>query len=218
MKVNQNYIIYDLETGGFNPQENLLTEIAFIVIDGFSLQEKYRYSSYIYPYDDKHYLSKSAIQLTGITMDKLKQEGKPLKVVLDEISNIWKGFKVSYYLPVLVGHNIGGFDNFWLEYIFDYIYGANSGKNGACKLYDYVAHSSMDTMFFARQKYMNDEVADFKLGTIGKHLGIDNSSAHEGMADVEQTVDVFRYFMECLRNEGNGGIKNIQRKEMAFQF
>lgn len=217
MKVNQNFIVLDCETGGFDPRVNLLTQIGFIVLDGFTMQEKYRYDSYIYPYSEQHYLSKQAVDLTGITMDKLKKEGKPLKVVLDEILNIWKGFKVSYYLPIFVGHNFS-FDQMYLEYAFDYIYGANTGKNGVCKMYDFVMKSSIDTMTLARQKFINDEVANFKLETIGEYLGIQNVSAHDAFADVEQTADIFRYFMTCMRNENKGGIQQIQRKEMSFQF
>lgn len=217
MKVNQNFIVLDCETGGFDPRVNLLTQIGFIVLDGFTMQEKYRYNSYIYPYSEQHYLSKQAVDLTGITMDKLKKEGKPLKVVLDEILNIWKGFKVSYYLPVFVGHNFS-FDQMYLEYVFDFIYGANSGKNGVCKMYDFVMKTSIDTMVLARQKFINDEVPNFKLETIGEHLGIQNASAHDAFADVEQTADIFRYFMNCMRNDGIGGVQTIQRKEISFQF
>ena len=217
MKVNQNFIVLDVETGSFDPRTALLTQIGFVVLDGFSLQEKYRYNSYIYPYE-QHLLSKEASALTGITIEKLKQEGKPLKVVLDEICNIFKGFKVSYYLPVFVGHNFS-FDQMFLEYAFDYVYGANTGKNGCCKLYDFVMKSSIDTMVLARQKFVNDEVANFKLETIGEYIGVSNSSAHDAFADVEQTAEIFRYFMICMRNEGGvGGIKNIQKKEIPFQF
>ena len=37
MKVNQNFIVLDTETGGFNPEQNLLTQIGFIVIDNQDL-------------------------------------------------------------------------------------------------------------------------------------------------------------------------------------
>ena len=149
MKVNQNFVVLDIESGGYNPNENLLTQIGFIVVDGFTMQEKYRFNSYIYPYDDKLYISKQASELTGITKEKLLKEGRPLKDVLNEICNILKGFKVSYYLPVLVGHNIS-FDQMFLENVFNRVYGPNSGKNGVCKLYDYILKSSVDTMVLAR--------------------------------------------------------------------
>lgn len=217
MKVNQNFIVLDIESGGFSPKENLLTQIGFIVIDGFTMQEKYKYNTYIYPYDEQHCISKQASELTGITIDKLRREGKPLKIVLEEISNIWKGFKVSYYLPILVGHNIS-FDQMFLEYAFDYIYGPNTGRNGVCKMYDFVMKSSIDTMFLARQKFINDEVANFKLETIGEKIGVNNLSAHDALADVEETVELFRYFINCMRNENIGGIATVQRKEMVFQF
>lgn len=217
MKVNQNFIILDTETGHFDPNTALLTQIGFIIVDGFSMEEKYRFNSYVYPYSEKHYISKQASDLTGITKEKLLKEGRPLKDILDEICGIWKQFKVSYYLPVLVGHNIS-FDIMFLEYVFDFVYGKNSGKNGCCKMYDYILKSSIDTMVLGRQKFINDELPNFKLETIGNHLGIINESEHDAFADVEQTLELFRYFMGCLRNEGGQGIKSVEKKKMAFQF
>jgi DNA polymerase III alpha subunit (gram-positive type) len=155
--------------------------------------------------------------LTGITIDKLKKEGKPLKVVLDEISNIWKGFKVSYYLPVFVGHNFS-FDQMYLEYVFDYVYGKGTGKNGVCKMYDFVLKSSIDTMVLARQKFINGEVANFKLETIGEYLGINNQACHDAFADVEQTAEIFRFMISSLRSELDIKQFSSQRKEMNFQF
>lgn len=217
MKVNQNFCILDTETGGFSPLQNLLTQIGFIIVDGFTMEEKCRFNSYIYPYDDQHYISKEASALTGITLEKLKLEGRPLKDVLDEICSIWKQYKVSYYMPVLVGHNFS-FDQMFLEYAFDYVYGPNTGKNGVCKMYDYVMHTAIDTMVLARQKFINDELANFKLETIGDHIGISNQSAHDAFADVQQTLGLFKYFMGCMRNEVNTGVVEIKEKEMIYQF
>lgn len=216
MKVNQNFIILDVETGGFNPEQNLLTQIGFIVVDGFTMQEKFKYNSYIYPYDEQHYLSSQASQLTGITKEKLIAEGKPLKIVLDEVSGIFKQFKTSYYLPVLVGHNVS-FDQMFLEYVFDYVYGSKTGKNGVCKLYDFILKSSIDTMVLARQKFVNDELPNFKLETIGDYLGFTNSNAHDAFADVEQTLQLFIYFMNCFRNQTTE-VQTVAKKEFKFQF
>lgn len=215
MKVNQNFIILDIETGHFDPNTALLTQIGFIIVDGFTFQEKYRFNSYIYPYSEKHYISKEASKLTGITKEKLLKEGRPLKEVLDEICEIWKKFKVSYYLPVLVGHNIS-FDQMFLEWVFDFVYGKNTGKNGNCKLYDYILKSSIDTMILGRQKFINDELPNFKLETIGNHIGAINVSEHNAFADVKQTLEVFKYFISCLRGDGN--YQSSEQEPFNYQF
>ena len=109
-------------------------------------------------------------------------------------------------------------ENMRILIVLNYVYGKGTGKNGVCKMYDFVLKSAIDTMVLARQKFINDEVANFKLETIGEKLGVQNTSAHDAFADVEETAELFRYFMTCMRNEGVGGITSIQRKEMAFQF
>lgn len=217
MKVNQAYIVIDVETGGFSPQQNLLTQIAFIIIDGFTLEELYSYNTYIYPYDDNLYISKEASKLTGITKEKLLVEGKPLKNVLDEICNIWKGFKRSYFLPALVSHN-GTFDTMYLEDVFNRVYGINSGKNGVNKMYDFVLKTGFDTMLLARQKYIDNELPNFKLETIGDYIGSSNYSAHDALADIRQTADLFRHFIKCLRNESQSEKIEVEAPKMNFQF
>lgn len=217
MKVNQAYIVTDVETGHFTPDKGLLTQIAFIVIDGFTLEELYTYNRYIYPYDENLIISKEASKLTGITKEKLYAEGKPLRNVLDEVCNIWKGFKRSYYLPALVTHN-GTFDTMFLEDVFNRIYGVNSGKGGVNKMYDFVLKTGFDTMLLARQKYIDNELSNFKLETIGEYIGSFNSSAHDALADIRQTADLFRHFIKCLRNESQSEKIEVEAPKMNFQF
>ena len=106
MIVNAKLIVLDVETGGFSPSQNLLTQIGGIIVDSFNFEEISRFNYYIKPYDDNLYISKSASELTGITLEQCEKEGKTLKEVLDELCSLFKQAKVSYYLPIILGHNI----------------------------------------------------------------------------------------------------------------
>ena len=49
MKWENNFVVLDLETGGFSASKNPITEIAVIVLD-INLNEILRYENYIKPY------------------------------------------------------------------------------------------------------------------------------------------------------------------------
>lgn len=217
MIVNQNYIVLDTETGGFVPSKNPLTQIAFIAVDSITFEEKFRFNKYIKPYDDNLYISQSASDLTGITQEKCEKEGSPLEEVLEEMNTLFKNLKVSYYLPILAGHNLS-FDLMFLEDVYNRVYGVNSGKNSMNKLYDYCMHTCMDTMFLSRQKFCNNEVANFKLETIGEYIGVMNTSAHNAFSDVEQTLGLLKYFILSMRNGKDFNNKIDDKPKFNFQF
>lgn len=217
MIVNQNICIIDVETGGFTPKEVLLTQVAFIIVDSINFEEKERFNSYIKPYDENLYITKQASELTGITKEMLIEQGRPLEEVILEISNVLKKHKMSYYLPILCGHNIS-FDKMFLEDAFNRVFGVNSGKGGVNKLYDFALGSSIDTMFLARQTFCKNELPNFKLETIGDYLGKQNRSAHDAFADVEQTLELYKYFTLKMRNGGDIKVENKENKDFPFQF
>lgn len=207
------FIVLDCESGGFFPTQNLMTQIGCIALDSEG-KELGRYQSYIKPYDSKLTLTKQASDLTGITIAKLEKEGKPLKEVVEELITFFKQYKRSYYLPTVVGHNVG-FDMTFIEYIFDFIYEKDSKTNQSV-LYKYVNKIPIDTIEFARRKWTENEVADFKLGTCAQKIEISNRAAHDAMGDVEVTVELLRYFISCLKGEGE--FQKQQAANFTFQF
>lgn len=217
MVVNQNIVCIDCETGGFSPQKNPLTQISFIAIDSVNLQELVRFDTLIKPYDESLYITKEASELTGITLDMCKSKGRDLKEVLEEMNGIFKSLKVSYYIPHLLGHNLN-FDLMYLTNGYDRVYGPNSGKCGVNKLFDFVLSAVEDTMLLARKKFVNNEVADFKLNTLAAYIGYENTHAHNALADVETTIEVYKYLIGSLRSDGKNNYQAAQKKDFKFQF
>ena len=207
------YIVCDVESGGFFPTQNLLTQIGCIALDSDG-KELARFQSYIKPYDPKLTLTKQASDLTGITLAKLEKEGRPIKDVISELVLFLKSFKRSYYLPTVVGHNVG-FDMMFIEYAFDFCLSRNE-KTNQSSLYTYINKVPIDTIELARRKWKDNELADFKLGTCAAYIGIQNRAAHDAMGDVEVTAELLRYFIECLRGEGN--FSKQSREKFSFQF
>lgn len=215
MKVNQKAIILDVETGGFSPLKNPITQISLIVIDTFELKELERFDCYIQPYDDSLYMTKDAIKLTRITKEKCIAEGISLEDAVNKLVEIFKRHKVSYYVPQLIGHNLVGFDIYYLMDIFDRVFGEGTGKDGRNKLFDFIQIGA-DTMLLARQKFINNEVSDFKLNTLAAYTGFVNRHAHDSMADVETTLELYKYFISCLRGDGN--YQSSNQESFNYQF
>ena len=65
------YICFDIETGGLSADKNPITEFAMIVYDCQTLQEKFRFETFIKPYDNLVY-EPEALKHTGITLEMLK--------------------------------------------------------------------------------------------------------------------------------------------------
>lgn len=208
-----NLVIWDVETGGFYPTQNLLTQIGLIAINPEG-KELLRFQAYIKPYDKNLTLTKSASDLTGITLEKLEREGRDLKEVLTEVASILKSLKVSYYMPTVVGHNVN-FDMMFLEYVFNLCFAKND-ETDQCALYNYIQKVPLDTIELARRKWRNNELGDFKLGTCAQYIGVENRAAHDAMGDVEVTVDLLKYLLSCL--SGEGGHITQGKSDMNFQF
>lgn len=223
-------VCIDFETGGFDANKNPATEVGLISFKNDIFEEISRYKSYIKPYDKENGLeyTQKALDFTGLSIDKLEKEGqKYIKVVNDLIAEFKKantaGNKTKK--PILLGHNIA-FDIPFLMQLFDLV-----GKDLSEFLDGKLDNKSrfipayFDTMWDARRRWpeMKKEIKNHKLETVTEKLGIRLEDAHEALADVEATMEVYKYFTKNLRNSQN--ISNIannnkekSREQYAFEF
>jgi DNA polymerase III epsilon subunit-like protein len=208
-------VVFDLESGGFFPNQHLLCQIGIIVLDP-NLDEVERYASYVNPsYNSKLIITPEAQKVHGLTIDFLKKNGKDLREVMDDVSTLFKKYKRSYYMPTACGHNVG-FDLYFLEAIFNLFLSPHKGTLQSA-LYQFINKVPIDTMELARRKWTNNEVADFKLGTCAAHIGVENTKAHDAMGDIEVTAELLRYFLGCMKSEG-GNFEQRKRSALTFQF
>jgi len=204
------YICLDLETGGFTEKENPITEIAFIVYDGKTFEEKFRFETLVKPYDDL-ILTEGALKATGITREMLK-DGIDANELVEILKDVFKTFtygsKRFAYKPILVGHNIAKFDYKFLKYLFE--------RNGD-DIDKYIEDYKEDTLFLARSKWLG-KTKKFNLGAACKLAGIELIDAHRAMNDVEANKKLHEFLVKTLRSEKNINTQTQQEKSPRVTF
>lgn len=230
------YVVLDFETGGLNNRNNPITEIAFVTLDGETLEEMDRYEALIHPYDDALEYDQKALDYTHITMDMLYEEGKDIDQVWKECCNLFEranvsGGKRSQVKPILVGHNIV-FDAGFMHHFF--YHGQNkikSYQDALEKLFkgQYIQSMTSDEkMFFINyldtldvtKAWMQSEnpLSSYTLSAISSELHIDLNNAHRAMNDIITTAEALRINLNRLRNGQQGGGGTSIRNNFKFQM
>ena len=204
-----NYIVFDCETGGFDSLKNPITQIALLTIDSTTLKEVDRYETYIKPYDDL-VIGKEALAITGLKMTDINK-GLDKKEAVDILSKFFKKSMVNTRpenKPILVGHNVQ-FDMGFLFYLFE-----------SCKkdVFSFVSETQLDTM--ALSKMFNPNAASLKLGKCCEEVDIKLNDAHKAMNDVIATTQLFKVYINKLRNSNSSGAVSEQnvKSRIKFQF
>ena len=218
------YLVLDFETGGFSAVKNPITQVALVLVDGFSLQKKKIYSNYVKPYDNNLVYEQSALDFTHITMNKLIEKGVELKQVCLDLEQIFKESVTSSgdkYLSLIVGQNI----------IFDIPFLLDICKRTKVNLAKYVANiykkentdeyypQYFDTLPLSLLKFGNDEnITTLNLGTICKLNEIELNEAHNARYDTIATADVFIKYAKLLRNSNVLKEDNSKSEKIRYNF
>lgn len=227
------FIILDFETGGLDSNKNPATEIALLSIKGdISLDEIGRYQELIDVYDKTLIYDEKATKVTGITKELLEDEGKDINEVVDgvvdlmKLSNLDNPRNSPGLRPVLVGHNVG-FDINYLHHVFEKRFGKSGQKEMESLLHGRVDHfgnfqpSYIDTWSLSKMWFGADnELSNFRLGTVVEKAGVELSDAHRAMNDVVATTDLLRAVIRNLRGGStNGEISgSVRNKREGFLF
>lgn len=215
---NSSFVILDCETGGFEADKNPITQIAFLILDGETLEEKKRFETFIKPYDNlvitKEALNSTMVKMSdinaGIDADKLA----PVLVDIFTKENTNRAGKFKDMgRPLIVGHNIA-FDKKFLRYFFSRI---------KVDLNTLFQDEGVDTMFLSKSAWFhpgyNDELGDgINLTTCCKRMGIKLKDAHGAMADVLATAELFKGFIERLRNDGQSVSEKKGKEKKQREF
>lgn len=218
-----NYAVLDFETSGLSQDKSkansevvAITQVAVIILNGSDLSEMDRYSSYILPYDTKLEYQDGAAKFTGITKDKLWEEGKDLKTVFKEFSDKLNEHKHSnIHKSILVGQNV----TFDVDFLLD---GYRRIKMDISK---YFKCTNMGGIQIPR--YIDTMDLGFLSNPSGKHnmaalcdyYGIDYIDGHDAMNDVMITSDVFRAQVERLRSSNILGEQTeVENVRQSFEW
>ena len=158
----KNYVVFDLETTGLDPNSDQIIELGAVkIIDG---QIKEKFSTFVKPTVSIPF---EVTRLTGITDDMVK-DAPSAEAVLADFYEFTRGC-------VLSGHNVIDFDLRFVKRI-----GREYGLD-----FD---NEVVDTLLLARKSHLM--VNNFKLGTIVKYLGLTLEGAHRAWNDAYATAEV----------------------------
>ena len=177
------YVVFDIETTGFNAGPDKITEIAAVKVkDGKCIDE---FSTFVNP---ERNIPKEVQELTHITPDMVKDAPK--------IEEALKGFLDFAKDSIIVAHN-ARFDTSFINYFADYC-GYEKPK--------YI----IDTLAVSREMFEGYE--NHKLGTIAENLGVELENAHRAINDARATAKVFVKMCEVVK-EKNMNIKEYVQSE-----
>lgn len=192
---NSDYVVFDVETGGFDNEKNPLLEIALIHIHRTTFKEISRFTCLIQPYDDLT-IEKSALKANGIKMSDLA-EGLSKKAAFKNIREFLKSANVGrtkFTRPVMVAHN-SPFDIGFISAFFK----ANNDS-----IWNYIMGQQICTQLECKKL---DILGKLNLGACCEHFGITLVNAHRAIADTEATVKLLIAIITQYRSGGNQKVK-----------
>lgn len=213
------FVVMDFETGGIDKKKSAISEIAAYAFEGDSLREIDRYETLVKPYG-KDYDPK-AEAVTGLTKEKLEEEGKDFKIVCQEFGAFLQKANVhnstTGYKPIIVAHN-AGFELGFLQHM------QKEGGLAIDKLLhgqtDYHGNfvpSILDTMHLAKMLWAaNVRQTKYTLEATMERAGIPLIDAHRAMNDVLPSTDFLKMVIRMLR--GGGGVAKEDSEDTTSSF
>lgn len=210
MGKNSKIICFDFETGGLNPENNPVMEIAAIVTNQENFMEGAIYEGLIKPYrgkEDKELIYEDgALKTHGISISEATEKGMTINQMVKDLIALFKecnkGNRGSFNKPILAGHNVS-FDISFLKYAFELC-----GQN----LYEYVMSNNgqivrWDTMELAIQLWNTNPNGEdkYNLEACCRKAGLGDFLAHRSLPDTRQTLNLLRILIET----GRGNKSNI---------
>lgn len=179
-KENTDIILLDTETTGLDPNQNEVAQIAFLILDGDTLEETSSYASYLRC--DMEFYSDVALKINGLEVDFLKNEAPPAHIALGVLGQYSK-------LDVL-GHNV----------LFDlqFLDGAYRRHRLPTTRW-YRKHCTMAIAHtLARAGHIKPK--NFKLDTLAAYFGCPGRSGdkHDALEDVRVTADLYRALIKIM--------------------
>lgn len=171
-KLDDTYVVFDIETTGFSNQNDNIIEIGAVKIQEGKIID--RFSKFVNP---KRPIPAKIVELTSIT-DSMVENEETIDIVLKEFLDFTGD-------SVVVAHN-AAFDTSFIR------------KN--CKDLNLEFNNSvMDTLPLAR--FLYPELKRFKLNTIAKYLGISLENHHRAVDDAEATAGILLHSFNILKDD-----------------
>ena len=171
--LDDKYVVFDIETTGFNPVKNNIIEIGAVKVEGGVITD--RFSTFVNPKEPIPY---RITQLTTIT-DAMVEDAPYISEVLPKFLAFCEGCS-------LVAHNA----RFDVSFI----------KQKAADLGISVDHTYLDTVAMARA--LLTDLGKFKLDNVAKALKVQLDNHHRAVDDAGCTAEIFIKLIKMLKDKG----------------
>lgn len=178
---DESFVVFDIETTGFSPVKNNITEIGAVKIMGGKIVD--HFSTFVNPGE---HIPKNITQLTSIT-DEMVKDAPSITVAMPVFLEFCKG-------SVLVAHN-AGFD---MSFI----------KQKTMDLGIELDVTYVDTLAMARAQLVN--LGKFTLDSVARALDVALNNHHRAVDDAECTAHVFLRLVEMLNSQGIKDLDALQ--------
>lgn len=187
--LNQDFVVFDIETTGLSPTGDRITEIGAVKISGGLITQ--RYSQLINP---QRKLSQKIIELTGITDDMLAD-----KPTIDQVLPEFLDFIGD---SMLVAHN-SDFDTGFI-------------RQNALRLGLEYHSKAIDTVAVSRA--LLSDLKSHKLNLVAKRLGVTLENHHRAVDDAQATAEIFLKFMEMFKENGVQTLDQVNQKYVDTDY
>ena len=205
---NRDYIVFDFETGGRNPNRCQPTQLAAVALDGRNLAMKGTFNSEIKPIlDDEEAIAAGvdpvedeALKVTGKTREQLAK-APSLKSVWTKFSKFvaqynWRGTS-PFWNPIPVGYNIIGFDMIIISRLCKQ-YGQWDKVREQQQLFHKIYKVDlMDNVFLWTEA--DPEVKSISMDNMRDRMGLSKENAHDALQDVKDTGNIFIKLLKTHR-------------------
>lgn len=179
---NQRFVVFDIETTGFSPVNDNITEIGAVLIEDGKIVD--RFSSFVNPKMD---ISYKIQELTGIT-NEMVADAETIELVLPKFMDFAKN-------SILVAHNADFDTGFILE---------------KCKKIGLeYNHNKIDTVILARILLTN--LRRVTLDRIAKELNVNLSGHHRAVNDAAATAEIFLKFIDMFKKAGAKKLSDVNK-------
>ena len=162
---------FDFETTGRDPATARITELACVLYDLNTKRTLEAFSTLVY--EDGYEIEPGAQAVTGISIDFIREFGKPPLLALASLNSM---FARSVYC---VGHNITAYDLKVLE--------AECSRQSI----EIITPKSIDTRYDIEYPA---HIETRKLGYLCQEMGIFAGDSHSALADVQANIKLFNKF------------------------
>lgn len=183
------FFAFDTETTGLDPDKNEILSIAMIILNEAFVELERKV---IYAFPDGE-VNPEAAKVNGYTRELWASRGAVDQTIL--FTEVYD-FVNRYKKLVPVAHNVK-FDVAFLRALFL----RNNPSKAYNKIFSYKTLDTVSVAIFFDMVVFGKANGSQRLSELCNRFGITLDNAHDALADVEATVNLFRYFFTALNRQ-----------------